>query len=129
MRHRATTSPTFSALGQTTQPEQPRGIETRAPSNAPGIAKPSTPRPGTQDSAPSKSSAPNSPRVKKPNTSYTKPNRTPTSLALAWSPSGDEGTGVVAYDLQYIRTRKSVWFDLKILFQTVWLVLARKGAF
>lgn len=36
---------------------------------------------------------------------------------------------VVAYDLQYIRTRKSVWFDLKILVKTVWLVLARKGAF
>jgi lipopolysaccharide/colanic/teichoic acid biosynthesis glycosyltransferase len=36
---------------------------------------------------------------------------------------------VCAYDLQYIRTPRSVWFDMKILFKTVWLVLARKGAF
>lgn len=36
---------------------------------------------------------------------------------------------VVSYDLQYIRNRKSVWFDTKILLKTVWLVLVRKGAF
>lgn len=36
---------------------------------------------------------------------------------------------VVFWDLQYIRNRKSVWFDVKILFKTVWLVLVRKGAF
>lgn len=36
---------------------------------------------------------------------------------------------VVGYDLQYIRDRRTVFYDIKILFHTVWLVLARKGAF
>jgi lipopolysaccharide/colanic/teichoic acid biosynthesis glycosyltransferase len=36
---------------------------------------------------------------------------------------------VVGYDLQYIRERKTVWYDVKILFYTLWLVLTRHGAF
>lgn len=36
---------------------------------------------------------------------------------------------VCAYDLQYIRTPRCVWFDLKILFRTAWLVITRADAF
>lgn len=36
---------------------------------------------------------------------------------------------VVRYDLQYIRERHSIFYDFKILLRTVWLVLARRGAF
>lgn len=36
---------------------------------------------------------------------------------------------VVHYDLRYIHERRSVAYDLRILLRTVWLVLARQGAF
>jgi lipopolysaccharide/colanic/teichoic acid biosynthesis glycosyltransferase len=36
---------------------------------------------------------------------------------------------VVAYDLQYIKCRTSIWYDIKIIMRTVWLVLTRNGAF
>lgn len=36
---------------------------------------------------------------------------------------------VVGYDLQYIQECDSVWYNVKILFHTLWLVLARRGAF
>ena len=36
---------------------------------------------------------------------------------------------VVNYDLEYIRECKTVWYDIKILFRTLWLVLMRHGAF
>ena len=36
---------------------------------------------------------------------------------------------VVNYDLQYIQECDSVWYNFKILFHTLWLVLARRGAF
>lgn len=36
---------------------------------------------------------------------------------------------VVEWDLRYIRERSSVFYDIGILFRTVWLVLTRNGAF
>lgn len=36
---------------------------------------------------------------------------------------------VVAWDLKYIQERKNAWYDIKIMLRTVWLVLARRGAF
>lgn len=36
---------------------------------------------------------------------------------------------VVSWDLKYIQERNSVWYDIRILLRTVWLVLARRGAF
>jgi lipopolysaccharide/colanic/teichoic acid biosynthesis glycosyltransferase len=34
----------------------------------------------------------------------------------------------IGWDLQYVRTR-NVWLDVRVVFKTLWLVLARRGAF